>query len=112
MKAETKGERARLPCTTNFSRGDFAATNVAKTEKNKTRRFIFPATAELQDRVFLFLSFLFLTAVEGPSLRCCVPLCAARPGPLAARLRRRHTRSEKSGCQAPPRKQEALGGGW
>lgn len=74
------------------------------------RRFIFPATAELQHRVFLFLSFLFLTAVEGPSLRCCVPLCAARPGPLTARLRRRHTRSEKSGCQAPPRKQEALGG--
>lgn len=81
---DTKGDM-RLPCRTNFSRGDFAATTVAKTD-NKTRGFIFQANAELLENRGVFLSFLFLTAAD-PSLRWCVPDSAAGPGPLSARLR-------------------------
>lgn len=72
----------RLPCTTNFSRGDFAATTVAKRD-NQTRGFIFQANAELLGKR------VFLTAVDGASLRWC-----CRFGPLTARLRRRSSVGE------------------
>lgn len=102
--------RLYLPCTRNFSRGDFPATIVAKSDK-RTREFIFPdALSALQKQ--------WITGMKRcPRIRPVpreVPPGLLRPNPCwsrssLVRVLRRQLSLENSGCQAPPRRQKAKG---
>lgn len=109
IKARHAGFNGCLPCTTNFKRGDFAATTVAKTA-SKMREFMFepgaPRKACLPQPPLPHSRWSFPEMLR-PRL-CCWSRSAHRacapppPRVCAARL-------EESGRQAPPRKQKARG---
>lgn len=116
-----------LPCTTNFSRGDFPAITVAKSDI-RTREFIFKLrravkpVCKMTEPNEALHRILLLRLLPLPLLPCSCLLWSLpellRPGFCATdcwtrsylvRLLRRQFSEEKSGCQAPPRKQKAKG---